>query len=306
MHNSPLKIPMAVSTQGLVKRFGADKALVDLQFRVPGGGVYLLAGTNGAGKSTLLRMLLGLQAPTSGEIRVLDLDPRLQGPAVRSQVGYVPETTNWGYSWLRVGQMLDHLRRFYPKWDTAYATRLSQALELRLKHPLGALSKGQTRCVQIMAALAHRPKLLLLDELTDGLDPLFRHRVLTIFAQHLADTDCTAIMSTHLVSEIEGLANHVGVLRKGVLLYQGSTDQLLGQMFRFRLEAPRGWTPPEVLRRRILQEEAGIGRTPAFIIAGQECATAALLKNSGARVEASMRLTLDEAVLALLQSDQGL
>ena len=194
----------AVATRGLRKQFGKEVALRGIDLQVPEGAVYVLVGPNGAGKSTTLKILLDLVRADAGAAEVFGLDPRARGPDVRAQIGYVPERHDWGYGWMRVGRLLEHHAAFYPRWDPQYAAHLARAFELRMDRKFGKLSKGQGRRVQLAMALAHRPPLLLLDEPTDGLDPVMRDETLGLLAEHLAETPTTVLISTHLVHEIEG------------------------------------------------------------------------------------------------------
>ena len=295
----------AVRTDWLVKRFGREIALNGVELTVPEGAVYLLAGTNGAGKSTLLRALLNIERPDQGSANVLGMDTATRGPEVRARAGYVPETGEGAYRWMRAGVFLAHYARFHPSWDQAYADRLVRQLEVRLTSRIGTLSKGQARRVQIVAALAHRPQLLLLDELTDGLDPLAREEVLSLLASHLAETGCTAILSTHLVAEVETLIDHIGVLRAGRLVTQAPTQALLGRLRRYHIDAPEGWGPPPALDAMILRREAGLGRSGRLVAAGGEADVAAAIAASGAELRETSGLSLAEAVPILLQSEKS-
>lgn len=294
---------LAVRTEWLVKRFGSETALDGIDMVVPQGSVYLLAGTNGAGKSTLLRTLLNIEHADLGTATVLGLDTRAYGPRVRAHTGYVPETGEGVYRWMRVGRFLAHHASFYPGWDADYAAHLIKLLEVRVDKRLGALSKGQARRVQIVTALAHRPQLLLLDELTDGLDPLAREEVLSLLATHFADTGCTAILSTHLIAEVETLLDRVGVLRGGRLVAQASTEALLNQLKRYHLDAPAGWTVPEALAPSIFRRDTGIGNQTKLVAAGNEAELVPGIQASGVAVRDVTRLTLAEAVPVLLQSE---
>lgn len=294
---------LAVRTEGLVKRFGRETALAGVGLAVGEGAVYLLAGTNGAGKSTLLRTLLNIERPDAGSATVLGLDSAANGPGVRARSGYVPETGEGTYRWMRARRFLAHHAGFHPGWDEDYARQLVRALDVRMDSRLGALSKGQARRVQIVAALAHRPPLLLLDELTDGLDPLAREEVLGILASHLADTGATAILSTHLVAEVETLIDHVGVLRSGRLVVQAATESLLARLQRYELEAPEGWQVPAAIQPAVLRRESGLGRSIRFIAAGPESEIAAGVAAAGASVRQVTRLGLAEAIPILLQSE---
>ncbi|NVD45331.1 ABC transporter ATP-binding protein [Qipengyuania atrilutea] len=293
----------AIETSALTKRYGHDRALTDVDFSVPEGAVCLLAGTNGAGKTTLLRILINLERRTTGACEVLGLDPACNGAAVRAQVGFVSETTDWGYGWLRVGEMLAHVASYYPSWDPQYALELAQILAVRMDRRMKALSKGQRRCVQIVTALAHRPQLLLLDEPTDGLDPLVRDRTLRLFTEHTADTGCTAVVSTHLVSEVAQLADHVAILRSGAMLHQGPVERMLGELHRLELDAPSGWSAPSELQTAVLRQDHAIGRSPTLLVTGQLASIQPLITKSGAAIRHAGRLDLSEAVVARLQSE---
>ena len=295
---------IAAATHGLRKLYGRQTALDGVDFHVPQGSVYLLAGRNGAGKSTLLRLLLNLEQADGGRAEVLDLDPRQSGPTIRARTGYVPEGPEGAYRWMTAGRLFDHLARFYPNWDRDYQASLARLFDVRLHRRIGELSKGQLRAVQIVAALAHRPELLLLDELTDGLDPLMRDEVMGTLAGHLAETGCTAILSTHLVSEVDRLADHVGVLRAGRLVAQDSVEAVLARLGRYELAVTDGWSPPDALARSILRNGPTLGRTAELVIDAAPDAAAHALAASGAGVRGVSRLPLSEAVALLLRKGE--
>jgi ABC-2 type transport system ATP-binding protein len=295
---------IAAATHDLRKLYGREKALDGVDLNVPQGSVYLLAGRNGAGKSTLLRLLLNLEQADGGRAEVLGLVPRQAGPAIRARTGYVPEGPEGAYRWMTAGRLFDHLARFYPNWDREYQASLARLFDVRLHRRLGDLSKGQLRAVQIVAALAHRPELLLLDELTDGLDPLMRDEVLGTLAGHLADTGCTAILSTHLVAEVERLADHVGVLRGGRLVAQEPVETVLARLGRYELAAPHGWSPPDALAPSILRKGPALGRSAELVIDAAPDSAAHALAASGAEVRGVSRLPLSEAVALLLRKGE--
>ena len=289
----------AVATRSLVKRFGENAALRGLDLTVPDGAVYAFVGPNGAGKTTTLRLLLGLLRADGGEVEVLGRQPEAEGPAVRARIGYVPESHEIGYPWLTVGQLMDHHARYFSTWNPEYAARLSTILEIRRQPRFGQLSKGQARRVQILLALAHHPALLLLDEPTDGLDPVARDRVLSILAEHLAATPTTVIVSTHLVQVVEGLVDHLGLVDAGQVVAQGSTEDLGRALRRYRAQVPEGWTPPATLNGSVLRRR-GHGGEIAWTIWGDESEVSARLRESGAVLRDVAPLDLEETVLALL------
>src|SRR5688572_24829454 len=147
----------AVTTHALTKRFGRETALDRVDLRVPDGAVYVLAGANGAGKSTMLKVLMNLERADTGTAEILGLDTVRRGPEARAQVGYVSEHDDQGYGWMTCGRLIDHVARYYPAWDRAYADRLGHAFGLRLHRRIGTFSKGESRRLQLVLAMAHRP-----------------------------------------------------------------------------------------------------------------------------------------------------
>ncbi|MES2358254.1 MAG: ABC transporter ATP-binding protein [Gemmatimonadota bacterium] len=290
---------LAVDTRGLTKRFGDQVALNDVTLQVPTGAVYLLVGPNGAGKSTTLKVLLDLVRTEQGAAEVFGLDTRERAPEVRANVGYVPEFPTWGYGWMRVGRLLEHHALYYPTWDADYAAKLMQKFDLRTDRKMGVLSKGQARRVHLTMALAHRPPLLLLDEPTDGLDPFMRDETLGVLADHLAASPTTVVLSTHHVEEVEGLADHIGVLRNGELRAQMSRDDLNAGLRRYRVEVPDGWSGVASLNGTVLRRVAA-PREVQWTVWGPEAEIVQMLTGSGGTVREVARLSLIDATLALL------
>ena len=294
----------AVATAGLTKRYGARTALEDVDLTVPDGAVYLLAGANGAGKTSLLRILQELARPTAGAARVLGIDPASDGAAVRSLTGYVPERHDVPYGVLRVGRLVAHHAAHYPSWDEAYAAHLMARLEIEPEPRFAELSKGQARRVQLLLALAHRPRLLLLDEPTDGLDPLVREMVLELLAEHLADHPTTVLVSTHLVGEVDRLSDHVGVLSRGHLLTQLSRAELHRLLRRYHFEAPADETTVEAGALHVLHRANG-GAEHAWTVWGAEAEVVAHLTAAGCRVRQVEPLRIEAAAVALLRAGRG-
>lgn len=292
----------AVITHQLSKRYRGETALDRISLRIPDGAVYVLVGANGAGKSTTMKVLMNLERPDAGTVEVYGLDATRRGPDVRAQVGYVPERHDHGYRWITCGRLLQHVAVYYPAWDSAYATHLSRAFGLRLQRRVGTLSKGEARRLQLVLALAHRPPLLILDEPTDGLDPLIRSRFLALLAEHLADTPTTVLISTHHVAEVESLADHVGVLREGRLVAQMPLSELHRTVRRYHVEVPEGWAAPPGVRVLGVRR-ARTGRQAEWTIVGGEREVTARLAAAGAHVRDARSLALEETVLAFLAEE---
>jgi ABC-2 type transport system ATP-binding protein len=292
----------AVTTHALSMRYGAQTALNAVDLRVPEGSVYVLIGANGAGKSTTMKVLLNLERPQAGRAEVFGLDTGTRGPEVRAQIGYMPESHQHDYGWLTCRQLIRYVAAHYPSWDHAYAAHLMEVLDIRDSRRVGALSKGESRRLQFVLALAHRPPLLLLDEPTDGLDPLVRNRTLAQLAEHLADAPTTVVIATHHVGEVESLADHVGVLNAGRLVAQMSRDDLRRTVRRYRAEVAEGWQAPPELRIPSLRRSRG-GREAQWTLVGEERDVSARLAAAGAAVRDVTPLALEEATLAFLAGE---
>ena len=301
-HSDPGARGFAVTTHGLSKRYGRETAVDGIDLRVPDGSVYVLVGANGAGKSTTFKVLMNLERPDSGTAEVFGLDTGSDGPRVRAQVGYVPEHHTLTYRWMTCGRLLQHAAAYYPTWDAAYAEHLGTALGLKLHRRAGTLSKGETRRLQLVLAMAHRPPLLLLDEPTDGLDPVVRRKTLALLAEHLSDTPTTVLMSTHHIHEMESMADHVGVLSGGRMVAQMPSDELQRTVRRYRFAVPEGWQPPPGLQVASPRRSSA-GRELLWTLIGEERDVIDRLTLAGALVREATPLGLEDAALAFLPDE---
>jgi ABC-2 type transport system ATP-binding protein len=280
----------AVTTHAVSKRYGRETALDSVSLRVPEGAVYVLVGANGAGKSTALKVLMNLERADSGTV--------LRGPDARAQVGYVPERPTHPYGWMTCHALLKHVAAYYPTWDDPYAGRLSLAFGLPLDRKVATLSKGESRRLQLVLALAHRPPVLLLDEPTDGLDPVVRSRTLSLLTEHLADTPTTILISTHQIHELESLAEHVGIIRDGRLVAQMSRDELQRTVGRYRVEVRMGWQPTPELK--VAGVRSSSLREAQWTLIGDQRELIDRLTLAGALVRDVQPLALTDAALAFL------
>lgn len=294
----------AVATYALSKRYGREVALDGVNLRVPDGAVYVLVGANGAGKSTTFKVLMNLERADAGTTEILGLDTVRRGPEARAHVGYVPERPDHAYRWMTCGALLGHVAAYFRTWDHGYAGRLCSGFGLQPHRKVGTLSKGEGRRLQLVLALAHRPPVLLLDEPTDGLDPLVRTRTLSLLAEHLADTPTTVLISTHQIHQLESLADHVGVLRNGRLVAQLSRDELWCTVGRYLVEVPAGWQVPRELQAA--GARADTTREVRWTLVGDQAALIDRLTLAGALVREVQPLALEDATLALLAAEVGL
>lgn len=291
----------AIETYGLVRRFGKAHAVDGLNLEVPRGAVYGFLGLNGAGKSTTIRMLLGLMLPTAGNISVLGLDPRIDPLPVKRRVGYVPDVPLF-YEWMTVGETIAFVAHHrQPAWDDVRAAKLLEAFELPRHQRIGTLSKGQRTRVSLLLAMAFHPELLLLDEPTGGLDPVMRRQVLENLLAEYMEEGRTVFISSHLINEIAGLVDHVGILKNGRLLRSQPTEELLGGLRRIRLSFANDAPPIACDGLVSLQRQ---GREAILIVDSFGEATLAQLAIYGATEVTTEPLNLEDAFVALV-SDRG-
>jgi ABC-2 type transport system ATP-binding protein len=207
---------MIIKVSELTRRFGATTALASVSLSLPRGAVYGLVGANGAGKTTLIKHMLGLLRAQSGSVRVFDLDPVADPVGVLSRIGYLSEENDLP-GWMRVDELIRYSRAFYPTWDDAYAEELLRAFALDATAKIKTLSKGQRARTGLLIALAHRPELLVLDEPSSGLDPIVRRDILGAIMRTIADEGRTVLFSSHLLEEVEQVADHVTMISRGTI-----------------------------------------------------------------------------------------
>src|SRR3954463_7214754 len=214
-----------IAVSGLTRRFGAREALSSVNLLIPRGGVYGLVGANGAGKTTLIRHILGLLRAETGRVRVFGLDPVAEPVAVLSRIGYLSEENDVP-GWMRVDELIRYSRAFYPAWDDVYAEELRQKFALDSAAKIRNLSKGQKARAGLLIALAYRPELLVLDEPSSGLDPIVRRDILGAVHRTIADEGRTVLFSSHLLEEVEQVADHVTMIRQGNIVLSAPLNEI--------------------------------------------------------------------------------
>ncbi len=220
-----------IATTGLTMQFGNQRALDALDLEVP-SGVTGLVGANGAGKTTLMSIALGLRHQTAGSVRVLGLDPHRDGAELRSLVGYGPERNVLPED-MPAFDFVRHLSEIRGMPRVEARTRASDALwlvglgEERFR-ALGTMSTGQRQRVKLAQAIAADPSLVLLDEPTDGLDPVQRDEMLSLIKQISAEYSIDVMLSSHLLEEVERVCDHIVALDAGMLVAQGALVDLIG------------------------------------------------------------------------------
>src|SRR5215831_10554718 len=214
-----------IEIHNLSRCFGSKNALKDVSLSVPRGTVFGLVGENGAGKSTLIKHILGLWRAEAGQVRVFGHDPVSNPVAVLERTGYLSEQPDLP-DWMRVYEYMRYIQAFYPKWDVPYAESLRAQFGVDRNARVRVLSKGQRAKLGLLAAQAHRPDLLLLDEPSSGLDPIVRNDILAAIIRTIADSGRTVFFSSHLLEEIERVSDDVAMLHRGKLVLCGPLDEL--------------------------------------------------------------------------------
>lgn len=201
----------------LSRRFGDKVALSSVTLSLARGAVYGLVGANGAGKTTLIRHILGLLRAQRGHVRVFGRDPVAEPVSVLSRIGYLSEENDLP-AWMRVDELVRYTRAFHPGWDDAYAEELRTTFGLDATARIRTLSKGQRARAGLLIALAYRPELLVLDEPSSGLDPIVRRDILAAVLRTIAHEGRTVLFSSHLLEEVEEVADHVTMISEGTIL----------------------------------------------------------------------------------------
>jgi ABC-2 type transport system ATP-binding protein len=278
-----------IGIANLSRKFGRKTALDGVSLAVPRGNVFGLVGENGAGKSTLIKHILGLWRAEVGTVRVFGLDPVADPVGVLSRIGYLSEQPDLP-NWMRVGEFLRYTQAFYPKWDPHYADQLREQFGLDSGARIRVLSKGQQAKLGLLAAQAHRPDLLLLDEPSSGLDPIVRNDILAAVIRTVADEGRTVFFSSHLLEEIERVSDHVAMLHQGRLVLCGLLEDIKAQHRRItlRFEAPQ--TKPPLIPGAL--GIAGTGRDWTMICDGSGIA------KMGAKVVDEHSVSLNEIFVA--------
>jgi len=217
----------AIQAQHLVKRFRGGVTAVDgVDLEIPRGAVYGLIGRNGAGKTTLLRLMMGLLRPSEGSVRVLGAELLDAPRAHRARVAYVSQQQPLP-AWMTLDELGRYLSHFYDAWDPVYARALADRFGLEDDRPIGAMSGGEQRKASLLLALAARPEVLLLDEPAAGLDPIARRGLIEELVDVLASgRDCTVVLSTHIIADLERIAESVGIMDRGRLVASDRLDAL--------------------------------------------------------------------------------
>lgn len=290
----------AMETRDLTYRAGKRFELRDLRLNVREGSIYGFLGPNGSGKTTTIRLLLGMVRPIRGTITVLGRRVPEEIARVMADTGYVPERPHL-YPYLTVEQAVRFHAAFYAGFDAVYAAELQRVFALPADQKLASLSKGEMGKLHMLLVVAQRPRLLVLDEPTDGLDPVVRRDVLSALLDFCSQGTATVFISSHLVHELERICDWVGVLDSGKLVVELPMHGFKNGIKRIRVaHAPSlvGDTPFVLLQREMS------GHEQAWVVRGWQPPMVQWFEGVGAEVREVVDLDLEEGFVELLRSSR--
>jgi ABC-2 type transport system ATP-binding protein len=292
--------PAVIEIRNLVRRYGRTDAVDGLNLQVPAGRCYGFFGRNGAGKTTTIKCLLNLIRPTSGEAKVFGLDPARHEVTVKSRLAYVPDAVAF-YPWMTVRDTLDYFASFRGRWNREVERTLLTQFQLDLRQKTSHLSKGQRTQLALITAICPEPELLVLDEPTSGLDPIVRREFIqTVIGAYQEGEPGrrTVFVSTHLISEFEGLIDEFTIIERGreVLTLGADAARERYQKIYARFSSDPG--PLDVAGSRVLRQT---GREVEVVANGNSGEVMDRLRARAPESISIESLTLEEIFVSTLQ-----
>lgn len=287
-----------ITTHGLTRYFGTKRVVAPLDFAVPRGSIVGLLGRNGAGKSTIIRMLMGLLEPTRGAATILGHDCTNLPPEVRGRIGYLAEGHHV-YAWMTVEECARFQAKFFSHWNSTLFQGVMHHFNLAPKAKAGNLSRGQRAGLCLALTLAPEPELLILDDPALGLDPVARRSLLQAMIYVTRSEQRTILFSSHLLSDVERVADRIAVLDKGILRANCPLDTFRHRVRQFVLHFA-GEVPLAPALPGLLQSQRTAGEL-ALTFANYHEEIAPLLETLGANRIEEVPLSLEESLIAYLR-----
>ncbi len=293
-----------IETAGLTAYFGEHCVVDQLTLSVPRGSVFAFLGRNGSGKTTTIRMLLGLLPPTRGSSTVLGCDSRALTSGVRARVGYMSESHSL-FDWMTVRQSGEFASRFYEKWNQRIFDSVVGHFRLNPRAKAGRLSRGERAGLALACTLAPQPELLVLDDPALGLDPVARRSLLESMVYVTRGADRTIFFSSHLLDDVERVADHVAVLDRSVLRASGSIETIRAgvRQFVLRFDAPQAASSPLPPIRGLLHARSLDGEL-RLVVAAPDDDTQRAIRSLGAASVDDVPVSFADAMIGYL-GDRG-
>ncbi len=283
----------AASLRGVSKSYKHFQ-LNNINLELVPGTVNGLIGPNGAGKSTTMRIMMGLVKPDSGTVSVIGQPSSSRQARVKQHIGFFSDDMRM-YKSETIAWHLQLVRSFFPGWDDEYANLLLKRFGLIANQKVKGLSHGQRVKTMLLLILARHPQLLILDEPTDGLDPVAKQEVLAELMQIVNDDSRTILYSSHNTQDVQQICDTITFIDRGRVIGASDRDDFLDQWRRIKIHAPAQWQPPAI---EGLKLESTFGQLRVFTLDRYAADVEAQLQSSGATVESSEGLTLEEIFIA--------
>ncbi|MGB9030228.1 MAG: ABC transporter ATP-binding protein [Acidobacteriaceae bacterium] len=292
---------VCVRFEGVSKKY-PHFLLDNISLELPEGSILGFIGANGAGKSTTMRILMGLVRQDSGSVQVLGHSMPTDQVAAKQKIGFLSEDLRL-YGAATLAWHMAFIASIYPDWNQAYADKLLRRFDLKPQQKIKGLSHGQRVKAALLLALAHQPRLLVLDEPTTGLDPVARREVLAELMAVLADERRTILFSSHNTLDVEQISDRIAFIDRGRIIAFDEKEDLLDRWRRLRLVLPPSAALPQLPG---IVEVGGSERLPVLTTSQFDPAVLSLCKDRGATVQAVDTMTLEEIFVANVQSRREL
>lgn len=293
--NHPHHTTAAVSLREVTKSYKHFR-LSNIDLEIKPGTVNGLIGPNGAGKSTMMRIMMGLVTPDQGTVSVLGQPISSREASAKRDIGYFSDDMRL-YRSESIAFHMQFIRSLFPSWDEVYAQQLLDRFGLIAHQKIKGLSHGQRVKSLLLLILARRPKLLILDEPTNGLDPVAKQEVLSEFMQIVKDESRTILYSSHNTQDVEQISDTITFIDRGRVIASDHRDEFIDGWRRFKLQAPQEWQAPAI---QGLRTESTFGNLRVMTLDRYQVDVEDQLQSSGAILEASELMTLEEIFVAAI------
>jgi ABC-2 type transport system ATP-binding protein len=288
---------LAVQFKGVGKTY-PHFTLDDINLELPTGSIMGFIGANGAGKSTTLRILMGLVHQDRGAVHVLGCEMPAQQAEAKRDVGFVSEDMRL-YGAATLAWHMEFIRSIFPSWDQTYAENLLKRFDLKAGQKIKGISHGQRVKAALLLVLARRPRLLVLDEPTTGLDPVARHEVLHALMEALADERRTILFSSQNTLDVEQISDQITFIDRGRIIDSADKETFLERWRRLRLDVPPSAALPPLPG---IVETTSSGRLAVVTMNGYEPAMAEAYHHAGVTIQSVDSMTLEEIFVANVQN----
>ncbi len=285
-----------IELKNVDKKFRDIQAADHITASVREGMIFGLVGSNGAGKSTLLRMICGVIKPDSGEV-LADGAPVYENPDVKTQICFLSDSPYY-FANADIEEMRDYYMTLYPSFDRKLFDSLVKKFGLEPKRKISSFSKGMKKQVSILLGLCAKTKYLLCDETFDGLDPVVRQAVKSLFASEIMNRDFTPVISSHNLRELEDICDSVGLLHRGKLLLTQELDQIKANICKLQCVIPDPHREQEMISALHIIRMERTGSLLTMTVRGTREKVLALAQDSGAVFAETVPLTLEEIFIS--------